>query len=240
MTSKKVIIEDFKEVDIDLYQLEVSFGDRGCALSFDKDQWDDCFDRLSSYEQAKNKDAIKEWLNEQKDFLDVVSQFLDSRIELGWGDKVYALNILHTHGQYGYITIGYDLDDKVYRVGNFQIAEDIFKRWHLSSASKLEADSYDLMFSHTLQQREPVRFVITPAVIEEKMNGALIDGEVFSKFIEDFNKNNDLRLRFSKASDLVNQKFKSKRLPEPITDKNWDEFYSNPKGFVTHSFKIPA
>lgn len=240
MASKKVIIKNINQIGTLLkkYQLDVFFVDRDYKLYFESVQWENFFAHENLF-QKESKDAV-DFLNNDQKFLDVIADFLDSRSDLGWRDSVYELGIRHVDD--GRITVGYNPDDKVYNVGKFQIFEDISRRWYLFSVSKLLADSYELTFSHTLKQGESVRFEVNHQIFDKIRSRTLIDGEDFSKFIEEFNEDPEmrLRLRFSKVCDLVNQKFKSKSLPEPITEKNWNEFYSDPKGFVTSLFKMPV
>lgn len=58
-------------------------------------------------------------LNKEDNFLKVIALFLESRIKLGCGDCVYALDIRHVDD--GRITAGYSLDYKVYKVEDYQI-----------------------------------------------------------------------------------------------------------------------
>lgn len=157
----------------------------------------------------------------------------DPSIGLGWNDTVYNLDILP---DIPHVQEGYGLDDKVFKVGKFQIRENIAERWKLSSVRKANNNNLLLTFNHPAMQRD-VYFEISSSVFVKEMNGALIDGEDFSKFIEEFNKKNNLRLRFRMASDLVNQKFKTDRLPVTLTEQNWNDFFEDPTCFVMRIFQ---
>jgi hypothetical protein len=233
MTTK---INSFKRDERSDYKLIVNYDNKDYLLNFKSAAFDDCFEHQSrEYKKAKageNETAIVDSLNSEKDFLKVIGEFLESRFELGRKEIAYNLSIRHADADYNSRLY---TDDKVYRFGNCQICEDILKRWFLKSVSNSGENDFSLTFNHSLNQRESVSFMVSRPALERIMSGT-ID---YEKLIEQIN-GDASRLQFSIACDLVNQSFKSKNLPEPITEQNWNEFYSDPKGFVTSSFNMPA
>lgn len=242
MTTK---INSFKRDERSDYKLIVNYDNKDYLLNFKSAAFDDCFEpRLREYKNAKagkNERVIVDLLNKEDDFLKVIVEFLESRFELGWGDRVYDLDIHpvrrnDSDQESPFVGPGYNADDKVYRGSNYQIWESIPHRWVLKSVSNSGEDDFSLTFDHSLNQREPVSFLVNRPALERIMSGTI----AYEKLIEQINKDYDVRLRFSKACDLINQKFKSKHLPVVLTELNWDDFYSDPKGFVTSSFNMPV
>jgi hypothetical protein len=235
------------------YQLRVSFKGKEFALNFIKSQMDDCFDQFLEYRLAKenggmckvkveeegyikhsSRGSIAEWLQNQNDFLDVITRFLDSRIALGWSDWVYQLNI-----EVGNVSVDSNFYNEVFRADNLQIWEDIPNRWSLSYIKwDPSNDSYVLSFDHSLDQHYPVYYKVSQNVLEKNLGLTFVEKNDFTEVTEQFNKSSELRHIFSRACDLMTQQFKRNQML--IEDSNSDSFFRNPEGFVTSTFKIPV
>jgi len=216
-------------------QLEVSYEGCDYFLTFDDGQWGGCFAHENAYSAAESNNGVEIYLNNLPDFLTLIGQFLGSRIELGWMDKKFNLQLVLKNNVR--LQAGYGLDDKVYLVGNFQIFEKIEDRWFLSRVEPLD-EIFTLHFHHTLSQRRAVSFnVELSALKEDELDKNFAEDEVCQKLIEMFAKNETLRLRFSKASDVISQQFNQHHFPTTLTAQDWVNFYEDPQKFTISQLK---